>query len=175
MSDNTDQQSLSDHPVYGAPGCGLATYGCVLMMFFLLGMTGLVVSSMALLQSGFTRPPFALAPGNQVKVWRLQPMRDAGLLDLTESPLYYHDESSTGVTACAITDSHVLRLDAGQAWKVPYSAIRRLEIISKRTVRIALMTLHNGEDIPCMFLSGEGVERFAEFVRQAADITPTDR
>ena len=38
-------------------------------------------------------------------------MRDAGLLALIEVPLFYHDESSNGTVACALTESNILRLD----------------------------------------------------------------
>ena len=168
----TDQQppATEEHPVYSAPGCGIATYGCVLIGFGILGIVGLVVSTMGLLQSSFTRPPYSLVPGNQVEVWRLQPMRDAGLLALIEVPLFYHDESSDGTVACALTESNILRIDQDQAWKVPYNAVQGLNVFSQNSKRIAVMTLHNGEDIPCIFLSGEGVERFARFVRETSGL-----
>ena len=93
MSEKETLESLEDHPVYGAPGLGLASYSCLLLIFFLIGVFGVIMSTASLFQASFQDQPFSLVPGNQVKAWRLQPMRDAKVIDYTEVPLFYHDET----------------------------------------------------------------------------------
>ena len=151
---------LADHPVYGAPGCGLAGYAFLLLLIFLIGMAGIVSATLAMLQPTFSRDPFSLVPGRMVEVWRLQPMRDAGLLELTQIPLHYHDESSNGTTACAMVDDALLRLDDGESWRVPYSDIRVVDYHREEGTMVAVVTASNGETLPCFFEPGEGVERF---------------
>ena len=100
------------HPSENMPGFGLASYGCLLLFFFLLGIAGMVSSTSSMLQATYTRPPFSLSPGNQVEVWRTQPMRDANLLKLTEIPLWYHDEGRSGTEACALSETALLRMSS---------------------------------------------------------------
>jgi hypothetical protein len=153
------------HPSENMPGCGLASYGCILIGFFLVGIIGLVLSSLALMQSTFQRDPFSFVPGNQVKVWRLQPMRDAKLLQLTEVPEWYHDESRNGTKACALNATSLLRLDGGNAWKIPYENLESVSGHQEDGVEVATIFTSNGEQLHCFFEQGEGVERFTRVIK----------
>jgi len=155
-----NQISPEEHPSENLPGLGLASYGCLLGIFFFVGLFGLLSSSLSLFQSQFTREPFSFSPGDQVKVWRLQPMRDAKLLSLTEVPDWYHDESSNGTQACAMSSNSLLRLENGVGWKIPYSDIASVSSERGERLKVAIITMKNDEQIFCFFEPGEGVERF---------------
>ena len=169
MAEKEKRGELADHPVYGAPGCGLAGYALLLLLIFCIGMGGIVSATLAMLQPTFSREPFSLVPGKMVEVWRLQPMRDAGLLELTEVPLYYHDESRGGTTACAMVDNALLRLDDGESWRVPYADIGSVDYHREEGTMVAVVTARNGETLPCFFEPGEGVERFVGRMREQLD------
>ena len=167
MSDQNEfnrQQVVKD--IQDAPGCGLASYSCLLLFIFLVGIIGIISSSLALLQAGFQREPFSLVPGNQVEVWRLQPMRDAKLLHLTEVPKYYHDESGSGITACALNEEFVLRLDRGDGWKIPYTDIDTVTSHRDKKIEVAVVHTKSGETLSCLFAPGEGVGRFVRAVKE---------
>ncbi len=151
------------------PGLGLAGYSCLLLFGFLVGLLGLVSSTLSILQSSFQREPFSLVPGNQVPVWRLQPMRDANLLSYTDVPLHYHDETSRGTSACAIMPDAVLRLDDGETWRVPFSVVEGAKAIREGARMVGVVAIKDGETLPCFFESGEGVERFVIHVRELAE------
>ena len=68
----------------GVPGCGLATYGGLLIVFMLVSLVGSFVSLIAILFVPGAQGPSPLKTGAEVHVWQLQPMRDAGLLELTD-------------------------------------------------------------------------------------------
>ena len=165
-------EDLKDHPVYGAPGCGLAGYSCLLLIIFSIGMFGIGSATVAMLYTRFSRDPYALVPGGRVEVWRLQPMRDAGLLELTEIPLHYHDEGSNGSTACAMADDAVLRLDGGDSWRMPYADIGSVDYHREEDMMVAIVKARNGEAIPCFFEPGEGVERFVARMREQLPTAP---
>ena len=55
MSEKETLESLEDHPVYGAPGLGLASYSCLLLIFFLIGVFGVIMSTASLFQAFFPR------------------------------------------------------------------------------------------------------------------------
>lgn len=154
------------HPSENMPGCGIASYGCLLLVFFVLGIVGLVVSSMSLVQTSLSRPPFSFVSGRQVEVWRLQPMRDAGLLQLTEIPEWYHDESSDGTQACALQPDALLRVHNGDAWRVPYSDMIISKSIRDQDIMVGIVELQGGDSIHCLFAPGEGVERFTREVNK---------
>lgn len=162
---NTNQQQ--PHPVYDAPGCGFAGYSCLLLGIFFIGLLGLVVSSISLLSEQYRKAPYYLTPGTKVEVWRLQPMRDVQLLDLTEIPTYYHDEVGNGETACALTQTSLLRVEeASKGWKVPYTDIEKIEFIKKDGREAAMSYLANGDVVPCFFEIAEGVHVFISFIRE---------
>jgi hypothetical protein len=78
------------------------------MSIFLTGLAGVVLSTQALFEQE-TADLNNLVHGSQVKTWRLQPMREAGLLQLTEVPLAWHDEGPQfdGSRSCALTKAGV--------------------------------------------------------------------
>lgn len=166
MQQQFHNQPAEEHPSENMPGCGLASYGCLLFMFFLVGLAGLISSSLSLLQANLTRPPFDFRPGHQVEVWRLQPMRDAKLLQLTEVPEWYHDESSSGEVACALSNGALLRVDHEESWRIPYEALQSVEIKIDGENRIGIVHTIDDQILPCLFVSGEGVERFTAVIRQ---------
>ena len=147
------------------PGCGLASYSCLLLIMFLMGLGGLASSSLTLYQASFQREPFSFVPGNQVEVWRLQPMRDAKLLKLTEIPDFYHDESRYGDSACALTSEALLRVDDGDSWKIPFSDIQSVSYRRDGEIEVATVVTITDERLSCLFASGEGVSRFVREVR----------
>ena len=175
MSDDTESSTpkapdeIEPHPVYDAPGCGLASYSCILLIFFLIGFVGITFSTFALVQSAFQRTPYSLVPGNQVKVWRLQPMRDVGLLELTEVPLHYHDESSDGTKACALTAEAVLRIEDEDGWKIPFSAIGSVKQARDGGDLFAKIVTVDEQEFRCYFEPGEGVERFLIYAREGME------
>ncbi len=158
------------HPSEKMPGFGLASYGCLLFMFFLIGIVGMISTTASMLQATYTRTPFSLSPGNQVEVWRLQPMRDAGLLKLLEIPEWYHDEGSSGTEACALNNSALLRIDGDDAWQIPYTAIESVESFRSKKVMVSLITTVEGEQMHCLFLPGEGVENSGRIVKGKSNI-----
>lgn len=164
-----DLDNLEPHPVYDAPGCGLASYSCILLVFFLVGIAGIGLSTFSLFQSSIQRRPFSLVPGNQVKVWRLQPMRDAKLLEMTEIPLHYHDESKDGTTACAMSETAVLRLEDEKAWRIPYTAIKKVKQGREGGDLFATVSTIDEQSLRCYFEPGEGVERFVIYTREKVE------
>lgn len=161
---------VEPHPVYDAPGCGLASYSCLLMAFFLVGVVGISFSSCALVQSAFQRKPYSLVPGNQVEVWRLQPMRDAKLLELLETPLFYHDESRNGSQACAMTGDALLRVEDDNAWRIPFTAMESVKQIRDGGELYARVSTKDNQELNCYFEPGEGVERFVIFIKEQIKI-----
>ena len=168
-SDTTDNPN--SHPVYDAPGCGLASYSCLLIGFFIFGLLGMLSSTLSMLNTSFEKKPFAAVPGNQVPVWRLQPMRDVKLLSLTEVPLQYHDESQNGSKVCAMSKDSLLRLENGKGWRIPYQDIKEVRSIYEAQKNIAIIETKSGETLPCFFRPTEGMERFT---RKLIEKMPTD-
>ena len=87
-------------------------------------------------------------------------MRDAKLLELTEIPLFYHDESQNGTKSCALSKDSLLRVDGDNAWKIPYSDIQSVKIIYENEREVAVSETKTGEDLPCFFGPSEGSEKF---------------
>jgi hypothetical protein len=163
MSDNNEIPT-QPHPVYDAPGCGLASYSCILLLFFLIGVFGIISSLASIFFAEFQTKPFFLVPGNQVPVWRLQPMRDAKLLELTEVPLYYHDETQNGTKGCALSTKGLLRLDGNEHWMIPYSEIESSKVLYENKQVVTVIKTKSGELLPCFFGPTEGGERFRRYL-----------
>ena len=121
-------------------------------------------SLLSIISEELQEKPFFLVKGTQVQVWRLQPMRDAKLLGLTEIPLYYHDESQNGTQACALSKTGLLRLEGSRAWSIPYSDIESTKIIYEKTRQVTVTKTISGETLPCFFGPTEGSERFRRFL-----------
>ena len=166
MSDSNDNNEIPivEHPVYDAPGCGLASYSCLLLFFFLIGMFGIVSSLASIFFAEYTPEPFSLVSGDRVAVWRLQPMRDAKLLELTEVPLYYHDETQDGTKACAMTTTDLVRLDGTDTWKIPYADIESTKVVYEKKQVVTVTKTKTGELLPCFFGPTEGGERFRRYL-----------
>jgi len=165
----TDPQSpLQPLLTEGVPGCGLAAYSMVLLSGFVVGFGGMLFSSLALLQAGDSdNGPSMLVPGTQVAVWRLQPMWDAKLLTVHEVPLAWHDETMTGrgEQACALSSSHVLRVDDGNGWAIPYAEIQDLRLEGKGTQKETVsIVASDGFTLPCHFRIGEGAEQLFRMI-----------
>ena len=148
--------NMLEHPVYGAPGCGLASYSCLLLLFFVVGIGGLIVSSMALLQGQNTDISYYVRQGNQVQTRRLQPMRDAKVIQLLDIPILYHDESTNGTVACALMEKDIVRVDESESWKIPYDQL--IDAISEPDGygTIIRAITKNQEQLPCYFEQSEG-------------------
>lgn len=164
---------LDAHPLDGVPGCGLASYGILLIMFFLVGLTGMLLSSVTLIQASSTTGPSRLLAGENVTVWRLQPMRDAYVLELTEVPVVWHDESSggDGTEACAMTADALVRVDGGQGFELPYSEIARVKTVQEGDFVIIETYKSDDSAIVCLFRQEEGGEKMARMLRSEAGLT----
>jgi hypothetical protein len=155
---------VSEQDQESAAGCGLAAYAMLLLGICLIGVAGIVLSSINLL----SMEPDAisrLVHGSEVPVWRLQPMRDAGLLELKEVPLAWHDESPArdGTSICALRQKSVVHLQASQGQELVFSKIE--SITTKADGQGAVLVAVNGASmsLSCQFGAGEGAE---SFVRQ---------
>ncbi len=148
-------------------GCGLAAYAIVLLGICLIGLVGIVLSTVNLL-SMEAESLSQLVHGSEVPVWRLQPMRDAGVLELTEVPLAWHDESPErdGSTVCALRASSVVRVHGGEAQELDFLEIQDVSAeVSQDTV--ATVTVTGGAaPLLCHFGPGEGAERFVRQLEQ---------
>jgi len=160
-------------------GCGMGLYAMILMFICGLGLIGMCSATVALMNS---EPNEArnLVHGSEVQVWRLQPMRDAGLLQLTEVPEAWHDESPRfdGTTSCLITASMVARLENSEPQKLLWSEI--IETKVTRTEASVMTVTIRGEatSFDCHFGPNEGADRFLRMVeterqRTGLDSTPT--
>jgi len=158
-------------------GCGLGLYAILLLGIFLVGVAGMVGGTIGLLNS---EPEEArnLVHGSEVQVWRLQPMREAGLLALTEVPSAWHDESPRfdGTTACVITQLGVGRIQDGQKWFAEWVDVHNTSVKPTSNGRVQVTITTSSEPFVCVFGRGEGAERFLRQVtaeRQGAS-APTD-
>ena len=145
----------------GLPGCGLGLYAMLLMFICLLGLIGMIGGTIGLLNSE-PQGARSLVHGSEVPTWRLQPMRDAGLLELTEVPGAWHDESPMydGTTSCVVRTGSVGRLADGIATEISWSAITETEV--KRTEQERMSITIHGRDtaLTCHFGPEEGADRF---------------
>ena len=148
----------------GLPGCGLATYGGLLIVFMVVSLIGSFVSLIAILFVPGATGPSPLLHGGQVSVWSLQPMRDAGLLQLTKAPLAWHDESPERdcTIACAFRTESLIRVDSGVGSELAFSEITRLEAVGAEYEGGLVITSTGGDGraITCSFDEEEGGSRF---------------
>ena len=174
----SDQRSVLPED---APGCGMGLYALLLLFICTLGIIGMIGGTIGLLNS---EPEEArtLVHGSEVQVWRLQPMRNAGLLELTEVPAAWHDESPRfdGTTACVIRPGSVGRLDSDVATELQWSEVRKTTIERTEQERMSITVHGDSTAFTCHFGPNEGAERFlrqveaeASKTRNDAEITPT--
>jgi hypothetical protein len=167
MSDTTDE-------LLDPPGCGVGLYAGLLMFICLLGVAGLGVSTLGLLNA---TPDEArnLVHGSEVSVWRLQPMRDAQLLRLTEVPAAWHDRSASydGTDACGLGEQGVLQLREGVGTAIAFTTVSAVEMRAESDGSGVVSVTGNQGGIRCRFGPGEGGERFARQIEaeriQSAD------
>jgi hypothetical protein len=153
------------------PGCGLGAYAILLGFVGLLGVGGLVVSSYSLVV--MTGEPIApLVPGTQVPVWRLQPLRDAGVLQLTETPAAFHDESLDGTVVCVLMNEELVRLERGTVTRLVYEDIETVEMEgSEKDGGAVTSKTADGREVGCRFRGDEGMSRFARQLKTEAGIS----
>ena len=111
-------------PRISGPGCGLAAYAFLLLAICIVGLLGIGgATGFLLFQDGPTTSE--LAPGNQVLVHRLAPMRQSGVLGPTDVPMAYHDESllRDGSRACALLTDQVVRVDESGGFTIRYADV----------------------------------------------------
>jgi hypothetical protein len=127
---------------------------------------------MALLQAYEGTSPNPLLPGSQVEVRRLQPFRDVGLLELTEMPGAFHDETliGNGTKACAMTTTAVIRVADGLGSKMLYTEIGALAVHTSRFDIAVELTSRSDESLTCHFRPDEGSDRFARMVAGEAGL-----
>jgi hypothetical protein len=158
------------HPSEGVPGCGFVAYSVLLLAFFALGLAGMISSSLTLIQANSGASPSPLLPGSQVAVWQLQPMRDVGLLQLTEVPGAWHDEAGDGTTACAMTVDAVVRVADGQGQRMAYVDVGALAVHTAPLDIAVELTDRDGVSLTCHFRPEEGGDRFARMVAGEAGL-----
>ena len=145
----------------GLPGCGLGLYALLLMFICGLGIAGMIGGTIGLLNS---EPDEArsLVHGSEVQTWRLQPMRNAGLLELTEVPAAWHDESPRfdGTTACVIRTRSVGRIENGVATELTWSKIVDTAVERTADDRMSITVKGDASAFTCHFGPDEGAERF---------------
>jgi len=161
MGDNLDVMSTEEKEDLEPAGCGMGLYAILLLVICLIGVAGMVGGTIGLLNS---EPEEArnLVHGSEVQVWRLQPMRDAGLLELTEVPAAWHDESPRfdGTTSCVLTLKGVGRIENDQHWFALWSDM--IDVTPQPTAdgRVDIVVQTQTKSFACTFGQGEGADRF---------------
>ena len=152
---------MSENESSTRAGCGLAAYALVLLGVCVIGVLGIVFSTLNILH---TAPDSVseLVHGSEVQVWRLQPMRIAGALELTEVPLAWHDESPMrdGTTVCALRTVGVTRVEDGEAVLIAYDAIKDIEAIESAPTSVEIRITGAESTFGCHFGPREGADGF---------------
>lgn len=141
------------------PGCGFALYAVILFVFFVLGVLGISMSTLTILDASKHTSPFNLTYGGNVEPVLLLPMTRAGLLVEGEVPDAFHAETITGDSACAIKGGDFLRISPEGPLRMPLSSITAVEE-TKEGVRVV-----GASTVFCAFMEGEGGDRFARMLR----------
>jgi hypothetical protein len=137
------------------------------MSIFLTGVAGVVLSTQAIFDQEITDLN-NLLHGSQVQTWRLQPMRDAGLLQLTEVPLAWHDEGPQwdGTRSCALTKTGVAIL-TDVILTLPFSQINIDPVVGDDGGVIVHLSGEAGSGV-CTFGPQEGGGRFVRQIQTEA-------
>ncbi len=160
--------------VQALPGCGLGLYTGVLAIGCSVGLLGILFSTLALIQAESSTFPQALRPGNQVPVWQLAPLRQSGVVELTEVPLAYHDASPRrdGTRACALMSDRLVQVIGETGTTLPYAemtAVTGAEDAGSWTVSARGAQA----EITCGFAPMEGGDRFLRQLRAEAPASAT--
>ena len=151
----------------------MGMYAIVLMFICGLGLVGMCGATVSLLNS---EPNEArkLVHGSEVQVWRLQPLREAGLLKLTEVPEAWHDESPRfdGTTTCVITSSVVGRLENGQLQTLAWHEITATDVERTQDSVMTITIRSEATSFDCNFGPNEGADRFLRMVDAERQRTP---
>jgi hypothetical protein len=152
-------------------GAGMAIYAGMLIVLFFVAVGALSMASYVLLKQS-SGSWSELEPGTAVPVWRLAPLRDAGLLGPDEVPLAWHDESMRldGSIACALLPDALVRVDEGRAQRVAYSAVRAVDVQGTEESGVVVDARSEGETLRCSFRPQDGGERFARQVKAACGL-----
>lgn len=140
------------------PGCGFALYVVILLVFFILGVVGISMSTLTIFDASKNADPYRLTYGGNVEPALLTPMRNAGLLGPDEVPDAFHAENLMGDVACAIKGTELLRLDAGGPVRFPLASITAVEP-TEAGVRVV-----GAQTVFCAFGPGEGADRFTRML-----------
>ena len=155
----------NEEPLKGLSGCGMGLYAIVLLIICLIGLAGMGGATLALFNS---EPAEArnLVHGSEVQTWRLQPMRDVGLLELTEVPNAWHDESPRydGTTACVLNQTGVGRVEDGVGTHLRWEEVKRTSVEKVSDYRMTITAIGEDREVPCSFGPDEGAERFLRMV-----------
>jgi hypothetical protein len=142
-------------------GCGVGLYALLLLGICLVGVLGICSATIGLINS---EPEEArnLVHVSEVQVWRLQPMRKAGLLKLTEVPAAWHDESFRfdGTTACVLTANGAGRIEEGVGTFFTWPEITKTEVERTSATTMSIIVHNNESAFTCLFGPNEGAERF---------------
>ena len=160
MEDDAKEQGLT-----GLSGCGMGLYAIVLLIICVIGLVGMGGATVALFNS---EPAEArnLVHGSEVQTWRLQPMRDVGLLELTEVPNAWHDESPRydGTTACVLNKTGVGRVEEGVGTHLQWDEVVDTSVEKISDYKITITVIGADRRVPCSFGPDEGADRFLRMV-----------
>lgn len=143
------------------PGCGLAAFSMLLLVMFLIGLTGVSIAYYSLFTSGRQLSPTKLSYGGVVDTTMLAPMRAAGLIGPEELPDAFHAEFIDGSRACAISSGKVLRLDGGVGQTLALADVREV-----KGDAYAVEAVGPTGSLTCYFGEGEGGDRFKRMLEQ---------
>jgi hypothetical protein len=140
----------------------------VLLGLCLVGVVGIILSSMALLNAD-PESTSQLVHGSEVGVWRLQPMRDAGVLELTEVPLAWHDESPMrdGTEICALRAGNLVQVSQGKATQLSFGRITPPTMTENQDGGIHVVATDGSASVTCRFGPKEGGSSFFKQLDQA--------
>ncbi len=166
--DPTDPAAQTDER---APGCGLAAYAFLLLGISVVGMVGMTLGTIGILYQATETNPRALTSGTEAGAWRLQPLRDAGVLGPDEVPGAYHDESPDlmGSAACALTADRAIRVQDGEGRSLAYADMADIELMVLGSgEEVVLMTARpdtDATDLACRFGPDEGANQLMRQVQ----------
>lgn len=150
---------MQERPYYALPGCGLAAYVLVLGGFFMLGMTGVGLWALTVVDASSGASPNRLVFGGSAPPYLLQPLRDAGLIGETEIPDVFHPETLDGSTACAVSRGVLLRIGPEGASRLD------LDEVTEVSGTELTVVVEGPTTITCNFGPGEGGDRFLRMLK----------